>query len=558
MRTYRAEGGYGSTVLLGIMMVSKELQKLKANALALLALISALVALNLACVITAQAESAVASSAETKANLFNIFEYRIDGNTVLPSDAVERAVYPFLGEEQSVKSVEGARAALEKTYHDLGYLSVMVETPEQKVNEGIVTLRVIEAPIGRLSIKGSRYFSLGYIRSAVPSLAEGKIPRFDQVQLELAGVNTSADRRVSPVLKPSATPGKVDVELKVQDQLPLHGNIELNNRHGANTTATRLAAQVHYDNLWQLGHSISLRYEIAPERPSDSKVAVLSYVIPAASGPTYAFYAVDSRSNVAAVGTSHVIGNGKILGARLIEPLPVNKGSFFHTFTAGVDYKDFEQNVNLDGSTSVETPITYLPFTLQYSLTLPKSALELSGNFLFRGMVTDASEFASKRSGADTSYFVLRGMAKTNYDLGQKWNAMLKAEGQLADGPLISNEQFSAGGAESVRGYNEAEVAGDDGFRGTLEIQSPPWFVEPDGWLKEFQALAFAEGALFWVREALPGQNSRMNIGSAGLGLRMTAWGHYKLDLDAAHVIRNGQDTKAGDNLVSFRMNYEF
>ncbi len=49
---------------------------------------------------------------------FDVFEYRVLGNTVLPTQAVERAVYPHLGEKRTLKDVDAARVALEKAYRD--------------------------------------------------------------------------------------------------------------------------------------------------------------------------------------------------------------------------------------------------------------------------------------------------------------------------------------------------------------------------------------------------------------------------------------------------------
>jgi hemolysin activation/secretion protein len=42
---------------------------------------------------------------------------------------------------------------------------------------------------------------------------------------------------------------------------------------------------------------------------------------------------------------------------------------------------------------------------------------------------------------------------------------------------LISNEQFGAGGVNSVRGYHEGEVFGDNGWHVSLEQQTPPYVV---------------------------------------------------------------------------------
>ena len=59
------------------------------------------------------------------------------------------------------------------------------------------------------------------------------------------------------------------------------------------------------------------------------------------------------------------------------------------------------------------------------------------------------------------------------------WVLSLKADGQWATQPLISNEQFGLGGVNSVRGYREGEVFGDTGWRVSAEQRTPPHII---GW----------------------------------------------------------------------------
>ena len=51
---------------------------------------------------------------------FDVWEYDVEGNTVLPVPAIEKAVQPYLGPGKQLADVEGARAALEKVYQDAG------------------------------------------------------------------------------------------------------------------------------------------------------------------------------------------------------------------------------------------------------------------------------------------------------------------------------------------------------------------------------------------------------------------------------------------------------
>ena len=214
----------------------------------------------------AHAQSAPAADAATPR--FDVLEYRVEGNSVLPAERIERAVYPFLGERRTVADVESARVALEAAYRNAGYGTVVVDTPEQRVTDGVVTLQVLQAPVTRLRVVGAQYYSQGRILDQVPALAEGEVPNFKAVTAQLATVNRSADRRVTPLLRPGKAPGTTEVDLSVEDQFPLHGSLELNNQSSPNTTESRLQASLRYDNLWQREHSVSAQVQVSPEKTS--------------------------------------------------------------------------------------------------------------------------------------------------------------------------------------------------------------------------------------------------------------------------------------------------
>ena len=496
---------------------------------------------------------------------FDLFEIAVEGNSVLSTAQIEKTVYPFLGENKRIEDVEAARSALEKAYQGNGYLTVFVDIPEQKVQNGVVRLRVTEGQVERLRVTGSRYYSLGAIREKTPELAEGKVPYFPDVQKQLAAVNRGGDRRVTPVLRPGLSPGKVEVDLKVDDSLPVHGSVELNNRYSADTSHTRLLANLRYDNLWQKEHSLSIGIQTAPENTEDTSVFLANYVWPLDSGDYMAVYGLISNSDVAAVGDVNVLGDGKIAGLRYIMPLRAREG-FFHTLTLGVDYKKFNDTVTLLGADSVDTPISYVPFTLGYEANLyaAQSMTQFTStlNFNLRGLADEEveclpgvylNEFACKRYKAEANYAFLRLEVKHTRQLENGWSLFGRVLGQAASGPLISNEQFSAGGVDTVRGYTESIAAGDNGLVAGIELRTPSFGKET---LDELIFYVFAEGASLSVQEALPGQIDQYDLLSAGLGLRFKAWGGVSGYLDLAYPFESVSQVEAGDVRTNFRLGY--
>ncbi|NJK42744.1 MAG: ShlB/FhaC/HecB family hemolysin secretion/activation protein [Aquincola sp.] len=252
---------------------------------------------------------------------FDILEYLIEGNSVLVAIEIEAAVLPHLGPGRQMADVEAARAALEKAYQDRGFLTVLVDVPEQRIDNGAVRLAVTEGRIEKLAVTGSRYFSQGYIRQKVPELQEGRVPNFNVVQAEIATLNRTPDRRVQPVLRPGIEPGTVQVDLKVDDKLPLSANVELNNLHAPDTESWRLVAGMRYDNLWQRDHSLAVNLIVSPQDVDQTRVVSANYSIPFDNGATWLLYAVDSQSNVVTLGGTAVVGSGTTLGTRYIWPV---------------------------------------------------------------------------------------------------------------------------------------------------------------------------------------------------------------------------------------------
>ena len=493
--------------------------------------------------------------------VFDIMEYQVEGNSVLSTLAIEEAVYPHLGEKKTIKDVDRARAALEKAYHDAGYLTVFVDIPEQDVKAGaIVQTKVTEGKVGRLKVSGSRYFSLGRIKSRTPELAEGNVPYFPEVEKQVAELARNPDRKVTPVLRPGRSPGKVEVELKVADEFPLHGNLELNNRYSAGTTRSRLAGSLRYDNLWQREHSVSLQFQTAPEKPSESKVFSANYIWPLTGGDVLALYGVRSDSDTVAVGDVSVIGNGRIFGARYIHPLRGTQG-FYHSASFGWDYKAFKETVHLLGADSFNTPITYQPLTLAYDATWQSEQrtfqLGTTFNFSVRGLGNKEQEFSDKRYNAKPDYSYLRLDLKQTEKLAAGWSLFGRVFTQITGSPLISNEQFGAGGADTVRGYLETEVLGDRGALGSLELRTPSLWQGDSGIPGQASLIGFIEGAQVQVLEPLPDQKSRFTLSSGGLGVRWKGKG-FTLNLDWALPLKKTTNTPARDARVHARVVYEF
>ena len=528
------------------------------------------------------ADAAAAVPAQSMPSQFMIAEYRIHGAHALSELEIEAAVYPYLGPMRTQEDVQAACSALEKAYHAKGYGAASVRYLPRVAKGGFVDLEVSEGTVERLRVKGAKYFSPTAIKEAAPSLSEGSVINFDDVSKDIVSLNQSQDRTVTPVLQPGSEPGTYDIDLNVKDSSPTHASVELNDYRSPNTTPLRITASASDSNLWQAGNGVGFSLELAPTRPKDSEVFTGYYLarFPGIDGFSVMLQATKQDSNISTLGGSTVAGPGEVYELRLNWALPNGKDwstgqdweNFSHSLYLAFDYKHFQQTINTTPGASgsqaqagtVVTPITYYPVTAGYSafkkgLTDKESTTDvnLGVTLNFRGMGSGPAVFDLNRYGADGGFIYLRGSADHTANLPGGLQAYARVQGQISNQPLVSSEEFSGGGEQTVRGYLESEEVGDDGVFGTLELRSPPLLGLGKN-MRDWRVYVFGDTGELTVLEPLPSQTSRFKLTSVGFGSRFNLGDHLSGAFDAGYPLTTQTYTEEHDLRMTFRLGANF
>jgi hemolysin activation/secretion protein len=492
---------------------------------------------------------------ETGETGFEIKAFEVTGNSLLQDDKRRAAVVLFTGGGKTAADVEKARDALEKLYHEAGYPAVMVNIPEQTLQDGIVKLQVIESRIGRVKVTGNRYFTMDKVLRDLPSFTPGTILYLPNVQNEIGRLNRSQDFKVDPVMSPGKEVGTIDVELKVEDHLPLHGYLELNNRASHDTSELRLNAAVHYDNLWQREHSLSLQYQTAPLKPDEVEALSVSYALPASweKDDQWALYGIWSDSDTAFGEGFRVVGKGNIFGTRYVMLLPEYR-LYTHTLTLGLDYKHIYQTTSIGEDTAAATveeiPVNYMPLSFSYSSSLSDewggmTQFVAGLNLNFRSSSSQEKKFEISRFKARANYLFVTASAQRTQRLPGGMNLFVIVDGQVSDQPLLNSEQYVAGGMESVRGYKENEAMGDNALHGMLELTFPDPLerLGTGGWL-QMSPFLFFDYASLTIREPLSGQDCGITLSGTGAGVRGLMAKNLDYELDWAVTLHASDRTE--------------
>ena len=209
------------------------------------------------------APAPVTNNPARPAPTFEVRGFLIEGNTVLPPEKFG-LLSNYCGQVGFARVREGL-GKLQLLYRDLGFATVGVTLPQQKLTNGIVRVKVIEGKLARIKVEGNGHFSTNNVLRALPSLDTNILLNTKWFQAELDRANANADRQIYPVINPGLEPGTSDLTLKVKDRLPLHGHMEVNDKSTPNTPLLRVDTAIQYGNLWQRENQIGFDYNFSPQ-----------------------------------------------------------------------------------------------------------------------------------------------------------------------------------------------------------------------------------------------------------------------------------------------------
>jgi hemolysin activation/secretion protein len=284
------------------------------------------------------------------------------------------------------------------------------------------------------------------------------------------------------------------------------------------------------------------------------------------------FVKSDTGNSVTSAPGLGVTGKGLNAGFRFLSPLPDYwfVDGFTHNASFGADRKDVE-NAIIAPTARIITPITYIPFSAGYNANLITdntfTGVRLGLSFNFGGMTPGGSktDFQINRGGVrannpvNGTYQIFSG--SINYTLrlpallqtlaageliplpqpkkgfADDWTFNFVMRGQWASQPLISTEQFAAGGVDTVRGYLESEAFGDNAFNVQAELRTPYFRNFLGGYVREAAQLClFYDGAQLYTLNTGTGPVPSQDLQGVGVGVRASFFDHVQAQFFVAHA----------------------
>jgi len=501
---------------------------------------------------------------------FRIVRYRISGNTLIDGATLQTIVQPYTGEDRDFDTIQSAVDTIYAAYNNAGYQTVRVIIPEQALEDGIVKLRVIESKLRNIGVQGNRYHGNDNVLNTLSNIKLGQIPNSKDVEENLRLANENYSKQTQVTFRATDKEGEAEGIARVMDKEPGRAAMLLDNTGTKPTGQYRLGLLYQNANVLNRDHQFSLMYQTSPNHLSKVRIASSQYRIPlydwGAIMELGAGYSnVNSGLIATAAGNYTVAGSGRSYSGRFIKLLP-RIGKFDQRANLGMEERVFNNNVNFAGTTTSLVPnIVLHPWSLGYDGTVRDTGTEWSLGFSREmnrpsGKDSDAAAFAlpGQRFGANPKYILWRYNLAYSTAFSDNWLMRFQFNGQQTRDALVSGAQFGVGGMESVRGFNERELADDQGKRATLEIQTPNLSLLDGSIWSGTKALWFYDAANLKHNKALLGEALSHNIASTGLGLRTALGKQGMARLDFADVLRGDGVRKKGSKMIHAGMSYLF
>jgi len=498
------------------------------------------------------------AAADTDGPRFPIRKYEVEGSSYFTRQQLEASVAPYTGEQASFESIESAVEALRRLYDTHGMQAVRVSIPKQQIENGVVRLQIIEARLGKILIQGNQHFGNDNILRSLPSLKTGGLPNIQALGDNLRLADESFARQSQVTFRQGDDPTNVDAVVNVADADPRRAAIVLDNTGDETTGDWRLGFAFLHANLFDRDHTLAMQFVTSPGHWEDVKIFGMSYRIPFyETGDALEFTAshstVDSGQVNTTSGSYGISGGGDSFGARYIMLLPRLSG-WDQRLSFGADYRKYNNDITFSGASdqSLVPDVETHPLNLTYSgfYRQPEQEWSLSLGWHHNvpgGEDGDQDAIDRSRLGADADYDIVRYALQYSHNFGSGWQARASLDGQWTRDALISAEQFGLGGVYSVRGFHERALANDYGQRGSLELQTPDLGRYLKAGNLKLNLLGFYDTADACRNDALPGEDDRNHLSSAGLGVRGSFGQHFHLRMDVARVLDGGGIEGDGD-----------
>ena len=462
--------------------------------------------------------------------------FQINGATLFSQEQLQEVVKPWVGQNLTLPELQDVGNAISNFYQANGRIA-QVEIPPQKLDQGIVTLKVLEGRLGAVNAtiptnaRVNKDLPASYVEVQNPV---GSYVDTTAIDRALFLLQETPGIHFESAIEPGKQDGEVNLNLDVKDTALFTGNVGVNNYGSRSTGQSQVIGAIGIQNPSGHGDQFALNAIVS----QGSNFFLASYITPLNSdGLKLALSASDLHyTNIDSFQTNGNFGTASVGSINLSYALLRGQTANANIFTS-YDFKTY-MNKYL-GSALVNSNYLIRDFNIGFSGNRydklfgggvnSLSVTATSGNLTFY-----ADQYAD---GSTYGMYTPQNFQKLSFSASRNQQVVpdktvvnIAISGQLANQNLDPAEQFYLGGPYGIQSYPVGQGRGSQGFMGIIELQQqlPEKFIG---------TIAIQAGRiqqyvnLYPGWQGLTGANNWYNLAGAGPGLK---WSYENLSLSAS------------------------
>ena len=469
-------------------------------------------------------KDAQATTAQEKVK-FKLNGIILTGNHVYTTEQLELLYKDKIGKTISVADLFKIVQLITNYYRNNGYILSFASLPPQRSKSGVIKIQIVEGYINNVDVTGTPggakclVEGMGYRMRKCPPI---NIKTLDSYML-LA--NEIPNTSVKAVLAPSKTGlGAADLHLETYHKM-MSAYFSYDNYGTRYIGPQQMTGNVAMYSAINSGDSTQFTYTKTP-KGGELTFMDLNYNAPFSDdGARWLLGTTRVRTHpLFVLRPTQTDGFSSNIYTSYIYPLIRTRATSMN-LTAAFNYLDSNSNIfntiqlysdhlrNLDFGTNVNFADRY------YGANL--IGVNLRKGLPIWGYSSDTNQLTAttSRPGGYAAYTKLAAQVSRLQAIKGNVTLLGVAKGQWAFVPLLSSEQYSFGGNPLGRGYDPAELIGDRGASGSLELRYDKGF---NYIINTLQFYAFYDIGSVWNILVNSSSLAKVSASSTGLGVRFS------------------------------------
>jgi len=451
---------------------------------------------------------------------FILKDILIEGSTVYKKGDFFSLYKRLLNKEVSMADVYILAGDFTAKYRNDGYILSKVTVPPQRIEKGLIRVKVVEGYISKINIKGDASDSDRLLKKFGKKIRRSRPLKAAVLERYTLLANDLPGLQVKSVLSPSKKKkGASELTFLVKHQV-FEGSAGLDNR--GSKFSGQMVGSVSIKENSALGLSESTELLVTSSTQTEEvKYAKVTHTEPL--GFDGAKFQLSGSLSWTKPGHTlkefEVQGKSNVVNALITHPWirtrEENLTSFF-------GFASLNSKTDVLGELSSRDRLRSIYLRTGYDWVDTYGGVNLINFEVRRGFnLLDATRTGTgslTRARGESDYSKISGGLTRLQYLAPRWMLFTSGAWQYSFSHLLASEEFTVGGSEFGRGYDFSEISGDHGWSAKAELRFAQALRMK--YFRDMQYYVFLDYGSVWEKDPGNDTEAQQSIATTGGGIR--------------------------------------